>query len=1086
MNKDNIEDLYQLSPTQHGMLFHTLYAPDSGIYIEQRSCALDGPLDLTAFEAAWQQIVDRHSILRTSLVWEDIKKPVQVVHKECRIRVSQEDWSHLSSSEQQYRLSEFLLEDRKRGFDLTEAPLMRLMIIKLGDDYHQFTWSNHHVIMDGWSRFLVLKEFFTLYEASRQGRSVESARTRPYRDYIAWHRAQDIAAAEGYWRETLKGFTAPTPLVVDRHTDGRDTDGELSGEQEVIVSASTTAALQALARQNQLTLSGLVQGAWALLLSRYSGEDDVVFGVTSSGRPAELKGAENMVGLFIVTLPARVKTPPDELLLPWLKQLQASQYQMLQFEYSPPVQVQRWSEIPPGQQLFQSIIVFENYPVENVSSDESGSFEIKNFKSSGNSNYPLALVVLPGPELSLRLVYNRQRFEEGTIRRMLGHLKNLLESIASDPNQRLATVRMLDDDERRQIVHEWNDTAMAYDSDSCIHEIFERQAERTPDAAALIYDEQVISYRELNRRANQLASYLRKQGVGAEKLVGIYLDRGIEMIVSLLGILKAGAGYVPLDPMYPKARQEMMVQDAGLEVVVAEEKLIGRLPEGINRVVSIDGEREEIARESGENIRDAATAENLAYVIYTSGSTGKPKGSLITHRGLCNVIQAQINAFDVRPGKQVLQFASLSFDTSVAQIFMAINSGATLFLLGQDPLYSQAGLIQFLRDNGITTADIGPTILGAFPAEEIPTLQTISTGGERCTKEVVSRWAPGRNFFNVYGLTETTICATIAQCSEDYPYAPPIGRPIGNTTVYLLNRNMEIMPVGVPGELFIGGVCLARGYMNYPDLTAERFIPDPFSNEAGARLFRTGDLGKYLPDGNIDFLGRADDQIKLRGLRIEPGEIETAIRSHPEIDSAVVLAKAVGKGSRRLIAYAVPNQGASVAPSDLRAFLKESLPEFMVPSAFVLLESWPLTVGRKIDRAALPDPDISRPDLDQNFEMPRSDVERTVASLWQTILEVEKVGLHDNFFDLGGHSLHMIQVHDKLRETYGDGLIMMDLFNHPTVSTLARRIVEGQAAAQPSPERSARATSRRESMRAQRQKRDKHKAEKESAKAQRN
>jgi amino acid adenylation domain-containing protein len=514
--------------------------------------------------------------------------------------------------------------------------------------------------------------------------------------------------------------------------------------------------------------------------------------------------------------------------------------------------------------------------------------------------------------------------------------------------------------------------------------------------------------------------------------------------------------------------------------------LRGRLPEGLKRVVSVDGEREEIGRQREEEIRGGVEAENVAYVIYTSGSTGKPKGPLITHRGLCNVIQEQINAFDVRPGKKVLQFASLSFDTSVAQIFMALNSGATLFLLGQDPLYSQAGLIQFLRDNGITTADIGPTILGAFPAEEIPSLRTISTGGERCSRDVVNRWAPGRDFFNVYGLTETTICATIARCSEDYPYDPPIGRPIGNTTVYLLDRNMEIVPVGVPGELFIGGACLARGYMNHPDLTAERFIPDPFGNEPGARLFRTGDMGRYLPDGDIDYLGRADDQIKLRGLRIEPGEIEAAIRAHTEVDMAVVLAKAVGRGSRRLIAYVVPNRGAQIAACDLRAFLKESLPDFMIPSAFVLLDSFPLTVGGKVDRSALPDPDMSRPDLDQNFEMPRSDVERTVAGIWQQVLEVEKVGLHDNFFDLGGHSLHMIRVHDKLRDTYGGGLVMMDLFNHPTVSALARRIVEGQAAAQPSPERTGRASSRRESMRAQKQKRERLKAEKERAKAQRN
>ena len=544
MKIKNVEDVYSLSPMQQGMLFHSLYSPDSGMYFEQLSCTLNGDLNVSAFQGAWQRVVERHPVLRTAFIWEGLDEALQVVRQQVKVPWEQHDWRAFSPIMQREQLKSFLQADRERGFDLSVAPLMRLTLLQVDENAYHFIWSYHHLLLDGWCLSLLLKEVFALYKAFSQGQDLHLVRSRPYRDYIAWLQQQNLSQAEAFWRQALKGFTAPTPLVVGKAVGNLSSQQESYDEQQIQLSAATTQALQSFAQHHQLTLNTLVQGAWVLLLSRYSGQEDVVFGATVSGRPADLVGVESMVGLFINTLPVRVLVSPQAHLVQWLQQLQAQQVELRQYEYSPLVQVQGWSEVPRGLPLFESIVVFENYPID-ASLQQGGSLEFRNVRALERTNYPLTLAADPGAQLSLQLSYDCRRFDADTITRMLEHFQILLEGIVADPKQGLSDLPMLTAKERQQLLVEWNHTQVDYPKDVCIHQLFEAQVERTPDAVAIVFEDQQLTYGELNRRANCLAHYLRSLGVGPDTLAGICVERSLEMVVGLLGILKAGGAYVP-------------------------------------------------------------------------------------------------------------------------------------------------------------------------------------------------------------------------------------------------------------------------------------------------------------------------------------------------------------------------------------------------------------------------------------------------------------------------------------------------------------------------------------------------------------
>lgn len=911
----NVADFYPLSPMQQGMLFHSLYEPASGVYVEQLSCVLKGDLNQSAMDRAWKKVIDRHPALKTSFMWEGLDEPIQLVHRNVELDITKQDWRGLSAEKQSAKKEAFLLEERKKGFELSKPPLIRLALMRLADNSFLLILTWYHAIIDGWSLPNVLKEVFIIYEAFSQDRDLQLEPVRPYRDYIVWINKQDLSKAEAYWKKTLKGFTASTPLRFDYLGGTVPTkDAELPdytnigyGLEGFVLSPDTLSKLQVLARQHRLTLNTLIQGAWALLLSRYSGDDEVVFGSTVSGRPAELAGSEYMVGLFINTLPVKVKITPHLPLLDWLKEVQSQAVEMRQYEHSPLVKIQGWSDVPRNVPLFDSILVFENYPLDT--SSIKGSLEIVDFQAIEQTNLPITLAAIPEKERWwLKILYERQRFKPHAIKRILEHLNIIVDTIANNPELPLSGVSILTKKERQEILTNWNATKFEYPQDLCIHQVFENQVVKSPDAISVIFENESLSYYELNRRANQLAHFLKKLGVGPEVIVGISVERSFDMVTGLLGILKSGAAYLPLDPNYPKERLTFMLDDARVPLILTQKHLAKNLPEKGAQIISLDEKWDEITREVDENLTREITPDNLAYVIYTSGSTGRPKGTLLHHRGLRNLVSSQTQSFGVKVEDRVLQFASFGFDASVSETFMALATGAKLCLAEQETLSSGPDLLNLLREKAITNMTMPPSLQSNLTSDDLPALNTIVSAGEKCQWDHVSKWANGRKYFNAYGPTEATIGPTLGLVDGEMKSVPsvPIGKPIFNTQVYLIDSNMQPVPVGVPGEIHIGGVSLARGYINRPDLTAEKFVPNPFDRNEGSRLYKTGDLARFLLDGKIEFLGRIDYQIKMRGFRIELGELEAVLKEHLSVKDAVAIVREDTPGNERLLAYVIP------------------------------------------------------------------------------------------------------------------------------------------------------------------------------------
>ncbi|HJP95206.1 MAG TPA: amino acid adenylation domain-containing protein [Pyrinomonadaceae bacterium] len=1013
-----IEDTYPLTPTQQGILFHSLSEPESGVYTTQFICELTGGLDEEALQAAWQTVVRRYQSLRADFAWDVPAEPIQIVRREVEMKLNREDWTQFSRERQEEFLEEYLRYDRERGFDFKRAPLLRLALFSRSDEEYVFIFSHHHLLIDGWSLSIILQEVFAIYDAGRDGHTPGLKEPRSFKDYITWLGQQDQAAAENFWRETLNGFTEPTSLGIDNP----NLDAEQGySEQSLHLSETATESLQAFARQNQLTLSTLLYGAWSILLSRYSGERDVVFGVTSSGRPPDLSGSETMVGLFINTLPLRVSVPSGQLLIPWLKELQERLVELRQYEYSSLVQVQEWSDAPRGRALFENIFVFENYPVDSSLAARRERPEITNVRSIEQTNYPLTIAAVPGAELSLHAGYKTDRFDSAAICRMLRHLETLLEGMIARPQQRVSELPILSAAERDVALSEWNETHTDFPN-LTLHELFERQAEATPDAVALIFEGERLSYRELNQRAKKLAQYLQSSGVTRGALVGVCLQRSPEMIVSLLGILKAGAAYVILDPDYPKERLAYMLADAQPSLVV--------YPQTTHIT-------------SAPSVQSVETSgDDLAYVIYTSGSTGQPKGVMISHSSISNHMQWFAREFPLVESDRLLLNHSISFDAAVDQIFQPLITGAGLVIVPPDRQYDIDYLVQLIREEQVTVLDVVPTLFKALIGDErireCRSLRRAISSGEvfsAALKNSLYRLLPQIELANLYGPTEASITATYYRCSpETDERTVPIGRSVANTQVYILDENLEPLPPDIAGEIYIGGSGLAWGYLNRPQLTAEKFIPDPFSTELGARLYKSGDLGKYSANGNIEYVGRVDTQVKVRGFRIELGEIEAKLREHEAVRDAVVITREDENEHKRLVAYIIAGCEPAVTPAELRRYLKDKLPEHMLPAAVVFLDRLPLMPSGKVDVRALPAPEEIK--TEENYVAPRTSVEKEFARIWQEVLGVEQVGITDNFFELGGDSIVSIQIVARARDA-GLSITPKQVLQHASISELA-------------------------------------------------
>lgn len=1040
---------FPLSSAQERLWFLHELNPASAVYHAPAIIRLAGTLDPGALERSLNEIVRRHEILRTTFANVD-GRPLQTVRDTGPLALRRFDLCEMPSAEREEAARELIEAEAWSPFDLTEGSALRASLVRCGEREHILLLAMHHIVFDGQSFGPLLDELATLYRAFSAGEPSTLAELPiQYADYACWQRewlkGADCERQLDYWVEHLGGELPALQLPTD---NARPSVQSFRGARaSLALSRDCSEALAGLARREGLTMFMLLLAAFQTLLHRYTGQEEIVVATVASNRARP--GLEGLIGFFVNTLVLRARLSGALTFKELLKRTRESAMEAYEHGEAPfekLVERLRPARDPSHSPLFQVMFIMQDAP---VAADAAG-LEMRLLEPpDGVSKFDLTLEVTNFDEgLRATFEYNTDLFEAATVKRMLGHLQTMLEAVAADPARRISDIPLLTEDERQRMQIEWNQTEVEYQRDRCAHELFEAQAELSPEAAALVYEDGQLTYAELNRRANQLAHHLRKLGVGPETLVGLFTERSPDMVAAVLGVLKAGGAYVPLDPAYPKQRLSYMLADSRLSLLLTQERLLDKLPPHDAAVVLLDADRHVIELESSENPCVGVAPENLAYAIYTSGSTAQPKGVLLGHRGLSNLSVAQARAFGVGPGSRILQFSSLSFDASVWEIVMALTTGGCLCLGGGARNFGQSasdtGALRVLRVLRATVATLPPSVLASLPEDDFPELHTLISAGESCSGELVARWARGRDFFNAYGPTETTVCASLTRCLPSDDSEPTIGRPIANFSLYVLDRYGNQVPVGLHGELHVGGPGLARGYMGRPGLTAEKFVPDPFGHEAGARLYRTGDRVRYLPDGQIEFLGRIDHQVKVRGFRIEPGEIEAALGGFPHVRQVMVMTREARSGDKRLVAYIVAERGQNPTVEDLHTYLRERLPGYMIPSAFVLLDEWPLTPSGKIDRQRLPDPEGPRPTLETAYAEPQTHLERKLCDLWREVLGVDDVGLDDNFFSLGGHSLLLLKMQKELRWVAREELSLIELFRYPTVRSLAGRLSRGE------------------------------------------
>lgn len=1041
-SKANIEDIYELSPLQQGILFHALYAEGTGAYIDQFCYNLSGELKEEFFRKAWQEIINRHPVFRTSFQWKGISKPVQIVNKSAELIWRSLDWSWMNNDQQKEEFKKFLAEDRADVFSFEKAPLMRCTLIKTGKDFHKFIWTFQHILVDGWSYPIIQKEVFAVYESLISGKEIDLTKPLPYKQFILWLAAQNKSAAERYWKSELKGFDSPT--ILNNYDPVKPSGNEDIAEMDLVLDNELTSKLLNLAKQNQLTLNTIVQGAWATILSSYSGEEDVVFGATVSGRNPSLKGVENMVGLFINTLPVRVKVDKTQKFIPWLKNIQTNHIERDEYSYSSLVDIHEWSDLPRNTQIFENILVFENYPLDKSLENGVAGIKIKDLEAFERTNFPLTIIIAPGEKLAIKFIYEEAKFSKEFIERVQKSLKNFLENAAESSGKVLSEISLISDEDKKMILNDWNDTKVDYDLTIPVHKLIEQQAKKTPGRIAIEFENKTMTYRELDELTNQIAHYLIELGVKPDTMVGICIDRSLEMEIGLLSIMKAGGAYVPMDPTYPQDRVDYMIEDSQIKIILSTENLSDVIKNHKAQTIFLDAGREKFKEYSKESPDVKISPYNMVYMIYTSGSTGNPKGVMNIHRGLSNQIQWIRDYLKCTAEDIVLQKTSFSFDVSTFELFMPLICGAKLVFAIPDGHKDNKYLLDVVNEKKITIIHFVTSMLAMFLEEteldKFKSVRLVVSSGEEVTIPVQTAFFykfPEVELHDLYGPTETSVHVTYWKCDVNTKLnTVPIGKPVANTTAYVMDRYEKPVPVGVAGELHIGGVQVAKGYYHREELTRERFIKDIFSGVEGATLYKTGDLVRFMQDGNIEYFGRKDNQIKLRGFRIELGEIETVLSRFNGVRSSVVIARD-HNGDKRLIAYIVPFENTELSVPEIREYLKEKLPPFMHPSDFVMIKEIPLTGSGKVNKNALPDPETMRAADPGAYEEPKDELQLQLVKIWEKVLGRKPIGIKDNFFEAGGHSLLALRLFGYIEKLTGKKLPLSVLFTSPTIEQLA-------------------------------------------------
>ncbi|NEO46167.1 MAG: amino acid adenylation domain-containing protein, partial [Moorea sp. SIO4A3] len=1038
-----------LSWAQERLWFLNQLEGSSATYNIPAALKITGKLAINVLEQTLSEIINRHEVLRTSFPTLN-GIPTQVIHPDSTININLVDLQQNPEPERETILQQEVQQEATTPFDLEVAPLIRCKLWQLDASEYVLALTMHHIVSDGWSMGILIKELSRLY----QGFAASEPSPLPelaiqYADFALWQRqwlsGKILENQLNYWKQQLEG--APELLQLPTDLPRPHVMSYRGSTEDFSLSSELTQKLQQLSRNSGSTLFMTLQAAFATLLYRYSGQSDLLIGSPIANR--NRREIEPLIGFFVNTLVLRTRFDDHPSFSELLRQvrettLKAYEHQDVPFEQVvEALQPQRSLSHAP---LFQVMFILQNAPMGKLELPGLSLSQLNQHSTMAKFDLTLSMM-----ETELGLVgtweYNTDLFDGSTIKRMATHFQNLLSAIVENPQQVVEQLPLLSEGERHQLLVEWNDTANEYPTEKCIHQLFSEQVEKTPDAIAVVFDQKQLTYHQLNQRANQLAHHLQNLGVGPEVLVGICVERSIQMVVGLLGILKAGGAYVPLDPNYPEERLSYMLADSGVEVLLTQQSLLESFPQNQARVVCLDSDWPAIEQHSAVNLDVGVTSDNLAYVIYTSGSTGKPKGAMNTHQGIRNRLLWMQQSYQLTSRDRVVQKTPFSFDVSVWEFFWPLLTGARIVVALPEGHKDSTYLVNLISQQKITTIHFVPSMLQVFLQEpnldSCSCLKRVFCSGEALPVELTQRFFSKLccELHNLYGPTEAAIDVTFWQCQpQENVQIVPIGRPIANTQVYILDSHLQPVPIGVPGELYIGGDGLARGYLNRPKLTSEKFITNPFCSSNTERLYKTSDLARYLPDGNIEFIGRIDNQVKIRGFRIELGEIETVLSTHPQIQQTVVIAQENISGNKRLVAYYV-SEKQSLTTNQVREFLKQKLPEYMVPNAFVTLDTLPLTPNGKVDRKSLPAPkgEITRV---EEYVAPRTEIEEILTNIWQELLLIDKVSIHDNFFEIGGDSILSIQVVSRAKHS-GIQITPQQIFLHQTIAELARVATTG-------------------------------------------
>jgi non-ribosomal peptide synthetase component F/acyl carrier protein len=1101
-----------LSFAQESLWFLEQLNPQNAAYNIPVTLRIEGQLEVTVLEQSLNQIFQRHETLRSKFIAPE-GQAVEIVFSEANLPVDSIDLENFAVEQRESLIVQLATEEAKTTFNLTDDALIRVKLLRLSTTEHVLLLTMHHAIADGWSLGILVQELATLYEAFATGKpSPLPPLEIEYGDFALWQRQQmpeeRLETQLEYWKQNLSGSLPVIDLPADRPRPAKQTFK--GAKRSLELSKSLLQDLKVLSQRQEVTLFMTLLTAFKVLLYRYTGQEDILVGSPVAGRH-QLE-TEKLIGFFVNMLVMRTNLSGNPTFRDCLVRvrdgvLAAYNHQEVPFgKLVETLQPERDLSYSP---LFQVMFALQNTPMPSLKF--SGLTLTPLAVNNGTAKFDLTLDLSETSNgIDGFIEYNTDLFDGETIARMVGHLQTLLAGIVANPDRQLSDLPLLTPTEQHQILVEWNDTKTDYPQDKCIHQLFEAQVERSPDAVAVVFEGKQLSYHQLDRKANRLALYLQKLGVKPEVRVGICVERSLDLVIGVLGILKAGGVYVPLEPNYPQERSSFLLQDAEVQVLLTQERLKEKFPAYRGQIVDLDSDWEHISQESEDNPNTKVRSTNCAYIIYTSGSTGQPKGVVIEHRSTVAFINWATNVFTTEDLASVLASTSICFDLSVFELFVPLSGGGRVMLVENildlltwpqerevipnpvfktpnpaltpnpsrphpQPLSSQergarrgepeAGEenLSLLNGFGITLINTVPSaITELLEAKGIPdSVRTINLAGEALPKKLVRQLYEQTNVqqvFNLYGPSEDTTYSTFALVKPEEAVVS-IGHPIANTQVYILDPDLKPVPIGVRGELYISGAGLARGYLNQPQLTSQKFISNPFSRDSNSRLYQTGDLARYLPNGEIEYLGRLDHQVKIRGFRIELGEIETVLSQHPQVRSSVAISRVDDANRQRLVAYIVPQLAAdkenlevtftpslplSLSPSQLRSYLKQRLPEYMVPSALVMLDSLPLTANGKIDRRALNSFDRARLNLETAFVEARNPVEASLVEIWTELLQIDHVGIYDNFFELGGHSLLSVQIVSRIRDTFGIELSLRSLFEANTIADLAEIIAQKQ------------------------------------------